>query len=155
MTSLTSHPKCHPRQSYAGWSSARWTDDLITLAVIKSIRHVEPDTQQFSMHNQILEEPKFIFMFWPLFYSISGSAVQWSDVYIVPVQCIMEAAPLLEVDEEGVAPQGSSTGSGSSSGTGYYGHKNGEFLLNRHCTNVQRLQSSSLSPLVNIDLSLL
>ncbi|XP_052756241.1 KH domain-containing, RNA-binding, signal transduction-associated protein 2 isoform X2 [Galleria mellonella] len=39
----------------------------------------------------------------------------------------MEANPLpLEVDEEGRPQQGSSTGSGSSSGTGYYGHKNGD-----------------------------
>lgn len=41
----------------------------------------------------------------------------------------MESNPLpLEVDDEGHAlaqHQGSSTGSGSSSGTGYYGHKNG------------------------------
>lgn len=43
------------------------------------------------------------------------------------MKCIMEAAPLLEVDEEGGPQQGSSTGSGSSSGTGYYGHKNGKF----------------------------
>ena len=40
---------------------------------------------------------------------------------------VMEATPLpLEVDEEGRPQQGSSTGSGSSSGTGYYAHKNGE-----------------------------
>lgn len=44
---------------------------------------------------------------------------------------MMEAGALpLEVDDEGRAlqHQGSSTGSGSSSGTPYYNHKNGKWL---------------------------
>ncbi|OWR42045.1 hypothetical protein KGM_216166 [Danaus plexippus plexippus] len=39
----------------------------------------------------------------------------------------MESNPLPLEDDEGHPPQGSSTGSGSSSGTGYYGHKNAKF----------------------------
>lgn len=50
----------------------------------------------------------------------------------------MEAAPLLEVDEEGGPQQGSSTGSGSSSGTGYYGHKNGEWRGERRMLDITR-----------------
>ncbi|XP_063897616.1 KH domain-containing, RNA-binding, signal transduction-associated protein 2 isoform X2 [Helicoverpa armigera] len=51
----------------------------------------------------------------------------------------MEATPLpLEVDEEGRPPQGSSTGSGSSSGTGYYAHKNGEWRGERRMLDITR-----------------
>ncbi|XP_060807254.1 KH domain-containing, RNA-binding, signal transduction-associated protein 2 isoform X3 [Amyelois transitella] len=51
----------------------------------------------------------------------------------------MESSALpLEVDEEGRPPQGSSTGSGSSSGTGYYGHKNGEWRGERRMLDITR-----------------
>ncbi|KAJ8710339.1 hypothetical protein PYW07_009705 [Mythimna separata] len=51
----------------------------------------------------------------------------------------MEATPLpLEVDEEGRPQQGSSTGSGSSSGTGYYAHKNGEWRGERRMLDITR-----------------
>ncbi|XP_028159889.1 KH domain-containing, RNA-binding, signal transduction-associated protein 2-like isoform X2 [Ostrinia furnacalis] len=50
----------------------------------------------------------------------------------------MEPTLPLEVDEEGRPPQGSSTGSGSSSGTGYYGHKNGEWRGERRMLDITR-----------------
>ncbi|XP_072948324.1 protein quaking-B-like isoform X2 [Epargyreus clarus] len=51
----------------------------------------------------------------------------------------MDANPLpLEVDDEARPPQGSSTGSGSSSGTGYYGHKNGEWRGERRMLDITR-----------------
>ncbi|CAG9792893.1 unnamed protein product [Diatraea saccharalis] len=50
----------------------------------------------------------------------------------------MESTPLPLEDEEGRPPQGSSTGSGSSSGTGYYGHKNGEWRGERRMLDITR-----------------
>ncbi|XP_032523898.1 KH domain-containing, RNA-binding, signal transduction-associated protein 2-like isoform X1 [Danaus plexippus] len=50
----------------------------------------------------------------------------------------MESNPLPLEDDEGHPPQGSSTGSGSSSGTGYYGHKNGEWRGERRMLDITR-----------------
>ncbi|RVE50808.1 hypothetical protein evm_004557 [Chilo suppressalis] len=50
----------------------------------------------------------------------------------------MEPTPLPLEDEEGRPAQGSSTGSGSSSGTGYYGHKNGEWRGERRMLDITR-----------------
>ncbi|CAG4939305.1 unnamed protein product [Colias eurytheme] len=51
----------------------------------------------------------------------------------------MEAITLpLEADDEGRPQQASSTGSGSSSGTGYYGHKNGEWRGERRMLDITR-----------------
>ncbi|XP_041981560.1 KH domain-containing, RNA-binding, signal transduction-associated protein 1 [Aricia agestis] len=49
----------------------------------------------------------------------------------------MEPTALVEAEDDG-APQGSSTGSGSSSGTGYYGHKNGEWRGERRMLDITR-----------------
>ncbi|XP_069355901.1 KH domain-containing, RNA-binding, signal transduction-associated protein 2-like isoform X2 [Maniola hyperantus] len=50
----------------------------------------------------------------------------------------MEASLPLEVDDEGRPQQTSSSGSGSSSGTGYYGHKNGEWRGERRMLDITR-----------------
>ncbi|CAK1543479.1 unnamed protein product [Leptosia nina] len=51
----------------------------------------------------------------------------------------MESNPLpLEVDDEGRPQQASSTGSGASSGAGYYGHKNGEWRGERRMLDITR-----------------
>ncbi|XP_052745182.1 KH domain-containing, RNA-binding, signal transduction-associated protein 2-like isoform X2 [Bicyclus anynana] len=50
----------------------------------------------------------------------------------------MMEAPSLEADEEGRPQQTSSSGSGSSSGTGYYGHKNGEWRGERRMLDITR-----------------
>ncbi|XP_045505150.1 KH domain-containing, RNA-binding, signal transduction-associated protein 2-like isoform X2 [Colias croceus] len=51
----------------------------------------------------------------------------------------MEATTLpLEADDEGRPQQASSTGSGSSSGAGYYGHKNGEWRGERRMLDITR-----------------